>query len=460
MKSLLKEMCIILCACMISFQFAGCGDKQSANVGNIKKITVWSSDSHSKTVVNKLVNDYNKTIGKEKGIEIIYEVKEGNLSQNIDLALTADGAPDMFQGGDLTKLVSNGYIAAIGDLPGGSEFLEKYKDITREYLNSLDGKTYCVPCATTTQGLIYNKDMFKKAGLVDEKGEAKPPETMDELRQYSKKLTNPDKREYGIILPLKWSGWYGSDIISPSMSSFGNVGYDPKTGAFDFSILKPMMETIMGIKKDQSYYPGAEGMENDPARARFAEGGIGMKFAYSWDVGVLNNQFPAKCDWGVAPYPVLDKNNKYLQLMQPKGSFKINNKSVDEKGADVLMNVYKWFNSDETLAELYKNGVEIPYKYDIINSIKLNNPLKGWKDFSDLLEISIAQPTCIQYDISGQKSIDQVFINEIWNDGTITIDEAIEDYNKAVNDGVKKYAELHPDYNGSRFINNTWDISR
>ena len=38
--------------------------------------------------------------------------------------------------------------------------------------------------------------------------------------------------------------------------------------------IKPAIEMICGIKADKSYYPGAEGVDNDPARARFAEGNI------------------------------------------------------------------------------------------------------------------------------------------------------------------------------------------
>jgi len=97
-------------------------------------------------------------------------------------------------------------------------------------------------------------------------------------------------------------------ILHAAVPSSGSEGFDPKTGKFDYSVLKPVLETVMGIKEDGSFYPGAEGLDNDPARARFAEGNIGMKFAWSWDVGVFNDQFAAKCDWGVAPIPVEDKN--------------------------------------------------------------------------------------------------------------------------------------------------------
>ncbi|UKI36994.1 MAG: hypothetical protein L6V93_01850 [Clostridiales bacterium] len=31
-----------------------------------------------------------------------------------------------------------------------------------------------------------------------------------------------------------------------------------------------------------------------------------MYMGLSWDVGVLTSQFVAKCDWGVAPCPVVE----------------------------------------------------------------------------------------------------------------------------------------------------------
>ena len=76
------------------------------------------------------------------------------------------------------------------------------------------------------------------------------------------------------------------------------------------------MQTIIGIKEDGSYMPGVESLTNDAARAKFGAGGIGMKVAGSFDYGVLTEQFPAQIEWGVAPYPVADENDTYLQAWQ------------------------------------------------------------------------------------------------------------------------------------------------
>ena len=183
----------------------------------MKKVSVWSGDTHSKSVVEKIINDYNNNEGKEKNIFIDYQVKESSsYKQVIDLALESGEAPDMFAT-DMAKAVENGHVISIEELPGGEEFLKKYEGKLMENLNTYNGKTYTVPVSAVTQGLLYNKDMFKKAGLVDENGEAKPPKTWEELREYAKKLTNPQNKEYGIIFPVKWGGWYGSDVWEPMM---------------------------------------------------------------------------------------------------------------------------------------------------------------------------------------------------------------------------------------------------
>ncbi len=44
-----------------------------------------------------------------------------------------------------------------------------------------EGATYGVPERVDDRALFYNKDLLKRAGFVDEKGEARPPRTWEEL---------------------------------------------------------------------------------------------------------------------------------------------------------------------------------------------------------------------------------------------------------------------------------------
>ncbi len=459
MKSFYKVYGACLLVSIVFSMVTGCGRTTTTN-SEVKIVNVWSQNSHSKMVYERLVNEFNTGIGKEKGVVINYEVKEGGtLNQTLEIALQSGDAPELFSGGNLEKMAENGDVVSYDKLPGGDEFVEKYQNVLRPGIDIIKGKVYTVPHMATTQGLIYNKDLFKKAGLVDANGEPIPPRTFAELREYAKKLTDKSQKQYGIILPVKWTGWFGSDISSPLMSSFGNMGYDPVAGIFDFSGLIPIIETFLGMREDGSIHPGAEGIDNDPARAQFATGNIGMKFGFSFDVGVLNDQFPAKCNWGVAPYPVVDENNKYLQRMSVGSSFYMNKKALDTVGGDKLMEVVKFFLSDYFISECYKEGVDLPTDWNLVKDMELKNPKKGWESFAQLTSISIVPPQTPKCDIGTQPPLDTAFINEVWI-GSMKPSEFVEKYNKIYNDGVIKYYDLHPDENMHQYINLEWNIKR
>lgn len=453
-----RLMATLMAVILVVAVLAGCGAKQASN-SNVTKITMWSADSHSKLVMEKLVNEFNLTIGKENDIEFEYIIKENDLSKQVEIGLTTGQAPDFFAM-DLEKGVQNDYIVSIEDMPGGKEFIAKYDGKLQNTYHTYNGKAYRVPMSVTTMGLVYNKDMFKKAGIVDENGEALPPETIDEMVEYAKKLTNNSKREYGIVLPLKWSAWFGYEVSRSVMACNGYAAYNPVSGKFEYEGYKPFLEAIMQMKNDGSIYPGAEGLDNDPARARFAEGNIGMKISYSWDVGVFNDQFPAKCDWGVAPIPTYSKTEKYLQPTQPSWSPCINKKSAEEKDKEKLMIVYKWLVSDDVARELYKQGVQIPYDYSIIEGVELgDNTKKGWKEFGELLKISTDLIQSPKTNTDGKPSISSNFINKVWV-GEMTVDEAIKEANQVSNDGLKKYLDLHPNYDASIYMIPDYDVKR
>jgi multiple sugar transport system permease protein len=64
---------------------------------------------------------------------------------------------------------------------------------------------WAVPTASLVQAMFYRKDLFNEAGLDPER----PPQTWDELLEYSRKLTVPERQQYGISFQsgpaLSWS---------------------------------------------------------------------------------------------------------------------------------------------------------------------------------------------------------------------------------------------------------------
>lgn len=433
-------MSAALAVVVSSGAFTACTNKDDVSNYGVKTVTIWGNGAGT-NVDADIAENFNKTIGKEKGIRIDYQVKEGDLQQQIEIALQSGKAPDLFGAAKLKEFAEKKYIAPITDFKGGQEFInESIKDggLFEENTNVMDGKPYTVSTSIMTLGLIYNKDMFKKAGLVDKNGDATPPETWDELREYSKKLTDKSKRQYGIILPMKWAAWFDYDIRYSAVSSAPNMGFNTETMQCDYSQMNGILNTLVGLKEDGSCYPGAEGIDNDPARARFAEGKIGMKISMSWDVGVFKEQFPANFDWGVAPIPTYSKTEKYPQFEMKQNGMFINATVLGTEREEAVFEVWKYWHGKERARKLYEEGISLPVNFNTVKDIETD--IKGWKEFAQMQEISNIPPKGLPSVITGKKTLSDLFINDVWN-GSMTVEEATSQYTKTVNEGIDKYYE-------------------
>ena len=461
MKKIKKVTAVIAAACLAlgTCALSGCGGEGTGQNKNTVKFTIWSNEAHSKVVMQSIIDDYNKSEGKEKGIELVYEVKDADFQKNIELSMQLGNMPDFFAAGSAaSKFAANNNIVALDDLPGGDELIKKFEKGIRKSANTYEGKTYSIPKKSQPLALLYNKDMFKAAGIVDENGEAKPPKTFDELREVAKKLTDPSKKQFGIVFPMKDGNWYNYDLMGSLMSSSGFNGYNPKDGKREYSALKQILKVMMDIKKDGSVFPGEETLDNDQARARFAEGGIGMKFGVSWDVGVYNDQFPAKIDWGVAPLPVLDEGNSYKQLMYTSAGYFICTKALETGTPEQVMEVMNFLHSDEVAKKLYEEGCDLPFNWDLVKDIPTDGMKKGWKEFAQLIDQSCTDVDGTKLDTTHLRSLKDIITVDIWGNGQ-DVDKAIDSYQDEVNKLADEYAEEHKNdgYKIEDYIIPDWD---
>lgn len=458
MRFFSKSIAVLLAAASISALVSGCGKQSTDTV----QVNVWTPNSHSKSVTLELVDEWNKSKGKELGVEIVYTVKEGDIQQATEMAFASNQGPDLFSSVLIEKNRVAGNIVPLDELEGGQEWIDSMfepEDYDGPAFKGDDGKVYCLPCNVNTFGLVYNKDMFKKYGIVDENGEPTPPETFEEVREYAKRMTDLAAQDYGIIFPMKWNAFYSVDVNQLLIGSTGKNAFDCVKGEFNLDGLKPIFEMYVGIKEDGSCFPGSETLDNDVARAYFAERNIGMKFAGSYDVGVFNSQFPAKCDWGVAPYPVADKNNKYLQHMGVGGWMALSTGAREKLGDKKALEVLKFFYGEEMQKRLFAEGMALPFKPEIAEGVEVKEGLKGWKEFNDIVKISTGGYTQAGVESTGGKGAKTVFMEDIWT-GNVSIDDAIADLNVRTNAGMKKYYENNPDKDFNKLLKPDWDIKR
>jgi multiple sugar transport system substrate-binding protein len=265
------------------------------------KLSYWTNDRHDADFIKEMVDQYNAT--NKDNIEVELVVKTEEYDQAVDLSFATAETPDILRVKENTIQIfhAKGYLAPIdGYLT--PELREKFPQV--DQYNSFDGVMYSLPSYGTTLRLVYNKELFAKAGI------ANPPTNLAEMVDYAKRITEVGKADgaYGFAQNFKSPGSAlgRSARVIAEVSGIGGFGYDFKTARFDFSGFEPIINAFKQMKDDGSTLPGMEALDIDPLRAQFAEGKLGMYLSFSSEPGVYKNQFPAKIEWAGAPVPSID----------------------------------------------------------------------------------------------------------------------------------------------------------
>lgn len=449
-----KKIALFLTGVMVFSAFTGMGTLGAAAEEELTEITWWSGELGSKVFWDEKVEEFNETIGKENGIKLVVDYSVDSTAA--ELAMQNGEAADIVEIGNIRQRVESGYYVSFEEA-GLTDLVEKYSYANREGVNQINGQTYALGSYALGVGLAYNKEMFVEAGIVDENGEAKAPETFEELIEDARLLTNAEEQKFGLICPGKWGGWFGYELEPCVKGVTGRGSYDPTTGQYDFSGYVPVLEMLMTLKEEGLLYPGTDGLDNDPARARFAEGNVGMKFCVTWDIGVWNDQFPAEFEWGIAPLPVADKEAGYKQQLYYQYGVGIGSSNIEEEGRlEKIAKVLEWFYSDELMVQRYEGGYYIPSNPDVIAKADASKMTKeGLADFGEVIKVSGVNPSGLPVDLNGADGAGTTFLSEVWS-GKKTPAEWAEEQNALYNEGIEYYKELHPDEDYSDRIIPDW----
>lgn len=441
-----KILSLTLAAVLSVTCLAGCKkteDKSAAAKAKADKddvvVRVWSGDAGGQKVWEKLVSDWNASEGDEKNIFIDFTVSTDG--QRIDVAQQNGTLPEITNANttQIEKMIATGDLIPINDLPGGDEFLKEYDQPGVEGVNKYGDKQYGVYRRAITAGLIYNKDLFKKAGIVDKNGEAKPPKTIADIRAAAKKITNPDANIYGFAFPLKFNVNY--TVVNQTESSFPadnpRVVYDYDALTMDYSGYKDTFQWILDLRDDGSVFPGAETLDNDTARAYFASGIIGMIPAISWDVGVYTTQFiPEGFEWDMCEFPVLDGHERGFNFQQNQGLQTISKNALkDEKTAAATMEVYKFLYSLDVRKTLFEENIDLSCKKDVLEVADMSKIHPVFTKFAKLVSDDFTVYQSPGTYVTEGRTWQELF-EDVWTK-KMTLDDAISDFSKRETEGLR-----------------------
>ena len=185
----------------------------------------------------------------------------------------------------------------------GDEYIPVFWDMCHHR-----GHLWALPATPGCNALIYNKKMFREAGLDPEK----PPQSIAELEAFNEKLTR--RSPSGALetighLPEEpgwWSGlwgyWFGANMVEG-----------------DSKITANSLENLAAFRWVQSYPErfGAnhllslrDGFGNFASPQNpFFNGRVAMILQGVWIYNFIKNYAPPDFEWGVAPFPSNDPPN-------------------------------------------------------------------------------------------------------------------------------------------------------
>lgn len=398
MKNLKRLTALALAGTMV-LTAAGCGksDNSSANgagtsqaagktegssaSGETTEIRIWTKGSGPDEGIQKLIESFNES---QSEVHATYEYYGENYASVVQMAISGDSAPDILEcSGGITvqTLAKQGQLASVEDCVT-DEVKENYNPsaFTPEEFY-LDGTLYSVPVRVSAYRLLYNKDLFEKAGLDPNT----PPKTLEEMREYAKKITEAGGGEaYGFGLPLGVAQIW-ERVIDPILYATSDVqryGWNNGTKAYDFDSNKKYFNYYVDLMKDGSLFPGYLTLGIDTLRANFAAGTIGMYIDGTWMPGSYATQMDTKCNWDSAPIPVFEgdtadkywaeggvnwvvTNGKNVEAAKKFYTYWLSNQTIANKYMPVPRNDNRANNLDSLgIEDLNLQGVEYSFKTD------------------------------------------------------------------------------------------------
>ncbi len=360
----LKAVLSALLVLVIGVVAAGCGgsSSDSGSSGGVVHITLWHGDVDVEAAtIKKMVGEFNAS-HPDIQVKAQYYGNSDYALQKVETAIAGGDPPDIsyLYGSWAANIAQSPKVVDLNDYIksnpsfGWNDFWPSEREAA-----TVDGKIVGVPALVDNLALVYNKQMFKDAGVA-------PPNanwTWTDFQNAAKAMTVPSKKQFGWAYvndagedtvwrydALLWQA--GGEILTP----------DGKHAAFNSPAgLKAMTFLQQLAPIDHATY-----LDNgsDTYAPLFNSGKIAMLYTGPWDL----SQFP-KVDFGVTQLPA-DLNHQTIS--GPDNWVLFNNGDERVAASEAFM---KWWTDPKQLLEWSTDTGDLPTKQSVMT-------LPQYKDYT------------------------------------------------------------------------------
>ena len=212
------------------------------------------------------------------------------------MAMAGGTAPDLFYVNfrKLHNYINQGFLYPLDEyIKKDPEILAKIHPQIRKVV-TVDGHVYSLPWFQCVMALYYRKDMYRAAGLDPNK----PPQNWDEFYEYCRKLTIPEKGQYGFAFQASPSGtafhwinflWQaGGDIVAQNKNGEWRCVFNSPAGVTALQFWRKLVVGEWVRESDGKHFIGVASHTASYPQD-IAQDKIAQWFAYSYDM-VTNRQ--------------------------------------------------------------------------------------------------------------------------------------------------------------------------
>lgn len=381
------------------FMAAGCG-KSTKDSGKTEIVFWHSMVSSTVPALAELIEQFERehpTIS----IKAQYIPTGDALIQKLITAVQSKTAPDIswIHSNYLSNLVQADAIHPMAEFIEGPNGIpaEDVQDIYPSLLKAASWREtlYSMPMEATNLGLLYNKDLFRKAGLDPDR----PPQTWDELYEYARRMTvdadgDGKYEQAGLFVPVfpasgsygDWMVWQwmpflwqaGGEIINESQTQ---VLFNSAAGVQALSFWKKIYDDLK-LKSFTTDYEAA-----------FPSGHLAMAFDGPWNLPRWRGR---NLDWAIAPLPAgptkraTNVGGEYIAIFK------------QSKHPDEAWTFIKWLIRPEIQAMWSMKSGYLPIRHGVLKIKEYTDYLEanpGLKAYVEQMDFGQSPPSIDYYSL-------------------------------------------------------------
>lgn len=439
-----KLLTLVFALALLCTALIGCGDKSPLDPKEPVTLTMWHNyGGDMQSTMDFLIDEFNSTVGKEKGIVINVTAisSSSELNKSLDLIVNDDpGAPDMpdiFTGYPklAIKFQEKGMLANLDNYFSADELSEYVGEFVAEGRLS-DGGLYVFPIAKSTEVLYVNKTLFdrfaeatgaKKEDLTTFEGIARLSEMYFEY--------SGGKQFYAA------DSWF--NFAEVGMAQLGDSIFDGEALSFDSENFAHIFETAYNpaVKGGFAIY---DGYSSDLSKTGdlVCSTGSSAGILFYGDTITYTDGTVENVEYDILPYPVFENGEKVA--LQRGGGLMV--AKSDEKKEYAAAEFIKWLTaSAQNMRFVGETGylpvTKLAFEIDLVPHLELLEDVRIKKMLTSVLSMYeeyefFSAPNYAAFDDDSEKyekDFKTLLIGErekLLSDGEVSFSTAFEEFIK------------------------------